>query len=185
VSVAGLFISVLIAEKENRSTNIMSNGIGSHTLPNNGLTNTWITPKYITDALGSFDLDPCAHTDMPYSLAKNNYTINDDGLKQEWTGRVWMNPPYGRETAHWLKKLSEHNNGTALVFARTETKMFFRWVWPYASAILFFDGRLFFYDENGNKASGNAGGPSCLIAYGENDAIRLQESGLKGKFIKL
>ena len=43
-----------------------------------------------------------------------------------------MNPPYGSETPKWLKKLSEHGNGIALIYARTETRMFFNYVWDKA-----------------------------------------------------
>ena len=73
-----------------------------------GLTNTWITPRYITQALGEFDLDPCAATDMPWYHAATNWTEEDDGLSKEWFGRVWLNPPYGRYTATWMKRLAEY-----------------------------------------------------------------------------
>jgi len=52
-----------------------------------GKTDTWITPKYITEALGHFDLDPCAHIKMPFHHACNSYTIHDDGLSKDWFGR--------------------------------------------------------------------------------------------------
>lgn len=39
------------------------NGIGSHTLPNNGESDIWLTPPEIVGALGHFDLDPCAAPD--------------------------------------------------------------------------------------------------------------------------
>ncbi len=40
-----------------------------------------------------------------------------------------LNPPYGEQTERWLAKLAKHGNGIALVYARTETKMFFDSVW--------------------------------------------------------
>jgi hypothetical protein len=35
----------------------------------------------------------------------------------------------------WLKKMSRHNTGTALIFARTETEAYHEFVWPHASGI--------------------------------------------------
>src|ERR1035438_10355266 len=51
------------------------------------------TPDPIVDALGAFDLDPCAG---PKSHAKRNVRKPECGLTMDWSGRVWMNPPYWR-----------------------------------------------------------------------------------------
>lgn len=156
-------------------------GIGSHTLPNQGATDSWITPRVIVDALGSFDLDPCECIPQPWKCAERSFTVDDDGLSREWFGRVWMNPPYSN-AERWLEKLAEHGSGTALIFARTETEMFQRFVWQRASAILFLWGRLYFHLPNGMRAKGNSGGPSVLVAYGKSDADQLKQSGLRGSF---
>jgi hypothetical protein len=95
-----------------------------------------------------------------------------------------MNPPYGDEINPWLEKTAKHGNGTALIFARTETANWELFVWPKASAILFLYGRLYFYLPDGTRAHGNAGGPSALIAYGERDAAILRESGINGAFVE-
>lgn len=145
----------------------------------------WLTPPEIIKSLGKFDLDPCAPIIRPWDTAKKHYTVKDDGLSKDWPGRVWLNSPYGTQTGKWLKKLSEHGNGIALVFARTETKMFFDYIWDKAHAILFLKGRLNFYNVDGTKGNSNAGAPSCLVAYGYNDSVALRECGLKGKYIKL
>lgn len=63
-------------------------------------TDSWITPKWIIDRLGTFDLDPCACEPQP------------------------CNPPYGRSLGIWLERMALHNNGIALVFARTDTRAF-------------------------------------------------------------
>ena len=144
----------------------------------------WLTPKYITDALGDFDLDPCSPIVRPWPTAKNHYTINDDGLSKEWQGRVWCNPPYGDKAKHWLKKCSEHGNCIVLIFARTETKMFFDYIWDRADGIFFFKGRIAFLDVNGNK-SASAGAPSCLVSYGENNTEILSKITLPGKFFRI
>lgn len=145
----------------------------------------WLTPPEIIKALGEFTLDPCAPVVRPWEMANNHLTIEDDGLNHEWEGRVWCNPPYGLEAAKWLDKLSEHGNGIALIFARTETKMFFEYVWNRATAVLFIEGRLYFHHVDGSKARGTAGAPSVLIAYGENNAKILKEAPIKGKFLWL
>lgn len=144
----------------------------------------WLTPPEIIKELGPFDLDPCAPVIRPWDMAKKHYTIEDDGLTKDWSGRVWCNPPYGLEAAKWLEKLSQHGNGIALIFARTETRMFFDWVWNNADAMLFIEGRLFFYNNKGQKAKANAGAPSVLNAYGKNNSDVLFNCTIKGKFIE-
>lgn len=145
----------------------------------------WLTPKSIIDALGEFDLDPCSPVIRPWDTAKRHLTIEDNGLLCDWGGRVWCNPPYGTQTALWLNKCALHGNCIVLIFARTETKMFFDYIWNKADAIFFFKGRLQFYDVKGNCINWNAGSASCLVAYGHENALAIQNSGLKGKLIWL
>lgn len=150
------------------------------------ITHDWITPKFVIDALGgaeSFDLDPCQSRTQPWPCAKRGIVLPEDGLSAPWKGRVWCNPPYSVHASAWLAKLARHGRGTALVFARTETEMFFSSVWGKATAILFLSGRLHFHYANGRRAEANAGGPSCLIAYGEDDASWLSASNLPGALV--
>ena len=146
-------------------------------------TDVWLTPLEIFKALPKFDLDPCAAINAPWPTAKTHYTKVDDGLSLPWFGSVWLNPPYSREAARWLKKLVEHGDGIALVFARTETKMFFKHVWGKASALLFLQGRLTFHTANGQKAKANGGAPSVLIAYGDRCTEWLRKCSLTGAFV--
>lgn len=142
----------------------------------------WLTPPEILNALGPFDLDPCSPIGRPWDTAARHYTMEDNGLLKPWAGRVWMNPPYGNETARWMRRLANHGNGIALTFARTETKTFFPWVWEYAVALLWLKGRLCFYTREGNKG-GTAGAPSVLIAYGQQNADCLKGCGLAGHYM--
>ena len=145
----------------------------------------WLTPKYITDTLGPFDLDPCSPGDRrPWDTATYHLDESDNGLTAPWFGKVWCNPPYGRETFKWLSKLADHGNGIALVFARTETIGFFEQVWERADAVFFFKGRLKFWYVDGTEA-GTANAPSCLIAYGENNVETLRDCGFPGKLVTL
>ena len=161
-------------------------GIGSHTSPIKGATDEWLTPMGVIDALGVFDLDPCAPIKRPWSTAISHMTIEDDGLARPWHGRVWLNPPYGPQTGRWLEKLANHGDGIALIFARTETEMFHTWGWDRADAMLFFKGRLTFHRVDGTLGKANAGGPSVLIAYGRENVDALRNLGAEiGKFILL
>lgn len=159
-------------------------GIGGHQSAKMR-TDEWLTPPEIIKALGTFDTDPCSPINRPWPTATTHYTVIDDGLRQEWLGRVWLNPPYSKEAEKWLKKLADHGNGIALIFARTETAAFFREVWNRAHAVLFIEGRIYFHDVTGRRADANAGAPSVLIAYDQINSETLQQSGIKGKFIKL
>lgn len=144
----------------------------------------WLTPPELVKQLGKFDLDPCCPIDAPFYHATNHYTIIDDGLSKEWKGRVYLNPPYGRGMELWLEKLKYHGNGIALIFARTETKCFFEHIWHDADAILFVKGRIKFYHVSGVQG-GTPGAPSVFIAYGKENAIALQNSGIEGRFLSL
>lgn len=145
----------------------------------------WLTPKPLVEALGAFDLDPCGAPG--HELARFTYLLEtyDDGLVDEWFGRVWLNPPYGREMEPFLRRLADHGRGTALIFARTETRLFFEQVWQRADALLFLRGRINFLDAEGNRAKANAGAPSVLVAYGREDARALKRSGIDGHFVRL
>ena len=144
----------------------------------------WLTPKPIVDSLGTFDLDPAGAPG--WELAKRTFLLEngEDGLELPWEGRVWLNPPYGKEAWPFLRKLADHAHGTALIFARTETEIFFETVWGSATAVLFLKGRLTFLDGVEQKpARANSGAPSCLVAYGAEDARALAYSGLPGRLV--
>jgi hypothetical protein len=156
--------------------------MGSHELPNEGETNVWLTPPDLLSRLGAFDLDPCAAPEpRPWPTAARHIVEHEDGLRQPWAGRVWLNPPYGSQVSAWLGRLADHGDGIALVFARTETE----WFQPIArrsDAILFLAGRLFFLRPNGTRGKSNAGAPSCLLAFGQRNVEALAGSGLDGFF---
>lgn len=86
-------------------------------------TDEWATPLDVVQEYGEFDLDPCATPEN--TKAPRYFTREQDGLAQEWTGRVWMNPPYGREIGKWVAKAA--TCGTEVVCllpARTDTAWF-------------------------------------------------------------
>lgn len=148
-------------------------------------TTTWLTPIDIIRSLGEFDLDPCTPIEMPWQTANHRYTEIDNGLTQPWFGRVWCNPPYGKSMPAFLKKMADHNNGIALTFTRTETKQFHEYVFPFATALLFKEGRIHFLNNEGQKVGNGSGCGSVFIAYGKENADILKRSGIKGKYINL
>jgi hypothetical protein len=148
-----------------------------------GNTSEWYTPLEISIPLGEFDLDPCSPENPKYPIAKKIYTINDDGLKMPWFGRVWLNPPYGDEMKYWVERMSHHRNGIALVFARLETEAFQDYIFPHCDSMLFIRGRVHFLDENWKRNPIGGTAPSVLIAYGEENVDRLDQSKIPGKHI--
>lgn len=150
-----------------------------------GGSDVWLTPPDLLAALGRFDLDPCAAPEpRPWPTASVHYTAVEDGLRLPWTGRVWLNPPYST-AERWLARLADHGHGTALIFARTETKAFRRQVWERATALRFLYGRVTFHQANGRPGKFNGGAPSVLVAYGPRDAGALLECDLPGAFVHL
>ncbi len=151
-------------------------------------SDTWLTPPEVIAALGQFDLDPCAcPSPRPWPTATHHLTRDDNGLTKEWKGRVWLNPPYGGPSivGPWLRRMVNHNNGIALIFARTETDLFHKMIWQAADAVLFLRGRLFFHRPDGGRAGANAGAPSCLVAYGGYNVAALAASGIDGHLVPL
>lgn len=175
---------------------LFDNGLRSDVRPQESpraVTHVWLTPPYILSALGPFDLDPCAAPEpRPWATAAEHWGHADNSLMRPWHGRVWLNPPYGpkQSIAPWMRRLAEHGRGTALIFARTETQLFHETVWDAATALMFLKGRLTFHRPDGtlpksDNGSGNAGAPSVLVAYGNDDADRLQNSNLSGRLVRL
>lgn len=157
--------------------------MGSHQSHTMG-SDEWLTPRHILDALGTFDLDPCGAPETSlWPTARRHYRLPDDGLTRPWSGRVWLNPPYGKRVWLWMERLAVHGKGTALTFARTETAGFVEYIWRRADAIMFLHGRLHFHYPDGTRAAANAGAPSCLVAYGSDDVAALMGSGLAGTLV--
>jgi ParB family chromosome partitioning protein len=101
-------------------------------------TDDWFTPLFLLNKVQEFYggdfLDP-ASSDLvaPYVKASWHYTQKDDGLSQEWEGKVWLNPPYSKPliTQFTEKLLEEYRLGNVdevllLVNSCTETKWFQR-----------------------------------------------------------
>ena len=153
---------------------------------------TWLTPPSIIDSLGgsgSFDLDPACAPEMPWLTARKMYSKASNGLMNPWFGRVWLNPPWGGPSiiGPWMRRMADHGCGIMLVPAATETVNFFECVWLAESAtgILFVLSRPHFHRADGRRSNANCGTPIVLVSYGDEDAAKLRDSGIAGKFIPL
>ena len=126
-------------------------------------TPEWATPQDLFDKLnsefGPFVLDVCA--DQSNAKCARFFTKEQDGLRQLWEGKVWMNPPYGRAIGEWIKKA--YNSSTwgatvvCLIPARTDTAYWHDYVMK--GEIRFLRGRVKF----GGK--GPAPFPSAVVVF--------------------
>lgn len=150
----------------------------------------WLTPPSIFKFLGGkFDLDPCACKDLPNNCANNYFTKEQDGLLQDWSKYkdVFCNPPYDYiSLREYTKKCIEKKDAVMLIYARTDTELFQKLIFPNAHSIFFIAGRLKFLNNKGEESKNSAGAPSCLISFSEKMTKRfLQNDSLKGKLIYL
>lgn len=128
-------------------------------------TDDWATPQDFFDKLNAefnFTLDVCA---LPENAkCKEYYTPEIDGLTQPWTGRVWCNPPYGRQVGEWVRRAVFAAVGGAevvvmLLPARTDTRWFHDYIYGKAE-IRFIKGRLKF-----GGATNAAPFPSMVVIF--------------------
>ena len=128
-------------------------------------TPEWPTPQDLFDALsfsyGGFTLDPCA-TPQNAKCARF-FTKQEDGLKQPWSGRVFVNPPYGREIGRWVKKAWEESLHGTLVVCLVPARVDTRWWHEYAKNghVYFLRGRLKF-----GASLNSAPFPSAIVTFG-------------------
>jgi len=144
-----------------------------HVSHNSG-NNEWYTPKDFIDAaresMGNIDLDPASSDIANQTVQADKYfTKDDDGLAQEWNGKVWMNPPYAQplmgQFADKMKEQVEAGNVQSfcvLVNNATETK-WFKTMASVADYICFTSGRVKFLDPEGNKSGAPLQGQAILI----------------------
>lgn len=143
-------------------------------------TDTWLTPRYILDYLGRFDLDPCgAHQRPDWTGCQKQFTSLSDGLAASWEGRVFCNPPFSN-AAPWIERCSKHRNGITLVAASIESIAWRKFVWPSAKAVLLLHGRTRFANLDGSQTTGRPLRSIALIAWTDSDRLVLEGSPLAG-----
>lgn len=118
------------------------------------------------------DLDAAAT--VRNTKAPRFFNPHQDGLKQDWFGHVWLNPPYGRAIPEWLEKCVKEAQRCpseggiesiwVLVPARVDTKWFHEIVMPYASKVCLIKGRFNFIHRS-SVENANAPFPSMLVVF--------------------
>ena len=156
------------AENERVTTNLLAVG-EKHVRGTFGTgENEWYTPdQYLELAravLGAFDVDPASSDAAQKKVQATNYfTIEDDGLKHEWFGRVWLNPPYAQpHIADFVSKMVSERRARRVSAAIMLTHNYTDTAWFHeaaglADAICFTRGRIRFYDSSGNVAAPTQG----------------------------
>ena len=147
---------------------------------NNSHDDEWYTPpEFIESArrvMGSIDLDPASNEHANKTVkAARIFTEQDDGLKHEWFGNVWLNPPYSSALVQsFADKVSmrEFNQAVVLVNNATETK-WFRTLIDKADAIVFKTGRVRFLKHDGERNTPLQG--QAFIYYGDNSEGFIKE----------
>ncbi len=135
----------------------------------------WGTPPHILDAaravLGAFDLDPATEERANENVqAERIYTEADNGLEQEWAGKVWLNPPYS-DPGPWMRKAqAEHaakrvSDVIGIVPASTDVGWFGDVMWE--SSLCFLTGRPAFFDLIANEYRGAGRGAVVVFYIGE------------------
>ena len=120
--------------------------------------NEYFSPPPLVEAarktMGGIDCDPASNKfAQKWIKAKRWFGLKEDGLKQKWKGRVWLNPPYNGKgvLASFIEKFCvEAEKGVCLVNNNTETRWGQRLL-AEANALCFPAGRLCFYDKGGER----------------------------------
>lgn len=133
------------------------------------VTDEWSTPQDLFDEINSefkFNLDVCA---LPQSAKCERYfTPDDDGLKQEWSGIVWMNPPYGDVIGQWVEKAKYSAEKGATVVCLVPARVDTNWWWDNCrfGEIRFLRGRLKF-----GGSPNSAPFPSAVVIFGRPASV--------------
>ncbi len=136
------------------------------------------TPKYflaaVVECMGGIDLDPASNSkDNPNVPATNHLTLEDDALKHDWAGRVFLNPPFS-EVSKFLKKLmAEIESGRvteAIVLTKSDTRTnWYKQLRQNAQALCFADGYHRFGDADNSATFG------VLLTYFGDNPDRFRE----------
>lgn len=139
--------------------------------------NEWYTPaRYVECArrvMGGIDLDPASNAiAQQWIKAETFFTPADDGLKQPWHGRVWLNPPYAQPAiGHFVDKLvAEYcdkrcDQAIMLTHNYTDTAWFHAALSD-ASMICLTRGRIKFVDAEGFECAPTQG--QAFFYFGSN-----------------
>lgn len=143
-----------------------------------GESDEWYTPAYIFEALGEkFDLDVASPAAGPRHVPAESW-IHTASLEADWSGFIWMNPPFGhqKEKRQWLRKFFDHGDGIALLPDRTSAPWWQEFA-PRAGSICFVAPKIKFERPDGSVGE-SPGTGTCLIACGDRAVSALDQCGL-------
>jgi phage N-6-adenine-methyltransferase len=129
----------------------------------------WGTPQRLFDELHAifrFDLDVCA---LPENAKCSRFfTPADDGLAQDWSGTVFMNPPFS-QIEHWLRKALESSLRGVIVVCLVPARPGSGWWNDFVTRgdITFLRRRLKF-----GGAKNGAPFPSALVVFGSRKGAK-------------
>ncbi len=158
------------------------NGSAPHVTFNSG-ENEWYTPAAYIDAaravMGGIDTDPASSATANATVgASTYYTAQEDGLAQEWRGRVWMNPPYSQPLiGQFCDALRYHVEAGRVTEAVTLTNNATETAWfadllANAAAVCFVRGRIKFIDRDGNPSGAPLQGQAIVYTGANVDGFR-------------
>lgn len=147
---------------------------------NNSGNNEWYTPGHLIEAavaaMGGIDLDPASSAKANELVGAEEYlTAADDGRDCEWSGRVWLNPPYSQpEIAQFCEKVvAEFGAGRlsqACVLTNNATETgWFQGMLREAAAVCFLRGRVKYLNARGVPENTPLQG-QCVTYFGERVA---------------
>jgi ParB family chromosome partitioning protein len=139
--------------------------------------NEWFTPDIYIDSarevMGGIDLDPATSKACQKRIkAKKYYTTNTNGLDKDWSGNIWLNPPYSKnEIKQFIDKLiiqiNIGNVSQAIVLTHSYTDtLWFHKIENQAALICFTKGRIQFEEDDGHIAQPTQG--QCFFYVGKN-----------------
>lgn len=178
---------------------------------NNGLLSSikqdWGTPQADFDDWDleyDFTLDPCCTLDSCKCPDGIFHDLDQDGLKEPWSGRVFMNPPYNQQKL-WIPKAVAEAESAGVEFvvgllpARTDTQLFHKYIWDKKQGVFrpgvkvdFLEGRLafgsdqywaaFWDQEFITDADGNKKPNSLYMEYGKKHGSPFPSMLVKWEF---
>ena len=142
----------------------------------------WYTPSLYVDAarkvMGGIDLDPASSDVAQDTVGAGEYfTAEEDGLEYEWHGRVFLNPPYGKDAIGWfvdklLSEISERRVEQAILLTNNATDTaWWQTAADMASAVCFTRGRIAFNDATGKPVNKPLQGQSFLYFGGRTKSF--------------
>ena len=161
---------------------------------NNSGNNEWYTPSQYIEAaraaMGGIDTDPAScELANKTVMAERFFDKQSDGLLQEWSGNVWMNPPYAQpliaqfcEKAAASYEAGDISAAIVLVNNGTETAWGQRLL-SSASAVCFPQSRIRFIDKDGNPSGAPLQGQMIVYFGGDTAAFRKEFRGFGTVFV--